>query len=103
MSALLLTVLLGGLLAPRITAYDLPAQYATWPVNARSVAKPQGHPIPLGSKVCVTFSQGTRVTYTVRDVCPAGNWDIHVRKVTSRVRRDIARATISEGRCHGYH
>ena len=82
-----------------VTAYDLPAPYATWPVNARSIAKPIGHPAPMGSKVCVHFPKGDRITYTVRDVCPAGNWDIHVRAVNKRVRRDVEGAKVTIGWC----
>jgi hypothetical protein len=91
---LLLFLLLG-----HVTAYDLPADYSTWPVNARSIAKPIGHPAPIGSKVCVHFPKGDRVTYTIRDVCPAGNWDIHVRRVDQRVRRDVDGARVTLGRC----
>ena len=87
------------LMALSVTAYDLPAPYATWPVNSRSIAKPIGHPAPIGSRVCVTFPKGSRVTYTIRDVCPRGNWDIHVRTVNKRVRRDVEGARVTLGRC----
>jgi len=94
MKTLLLLAVLSG-----VTAFDLPAPYATWPVNSRSIAKPINHPAPMGSKVCVTFPKGDRITYTVRDVCPRKNWDIHVFRVTPRVRRDVEGARVTLGSC----